>query len=358
MTLGSMEMRMNSMTSRPRGFRLTMVALLWLGSSWPAKAGGLEAGRPVDSGRHNRTRVIVGSILNMEGFVEEATDAAYDAASQSFGNAGADGSGASDFDVNAGYALLGLGVETLWKYVGFRADFLGMKPKTDAVAQRSYLIEVGDVSYNGATYDSMVIPEGTAFTAELAGLLAQLDLVVTPVTINLGDSARVTPWVGVGLFAMFGAYDIDAGAARGVVRYPGVSGAFVVGGHGEGTLGGGLPEWLLGAELVLGAPDTLHVVLQGQVGLLAYDGSASYFTTSDTRVDNASIDHKHVRWRGFVEIPLGDDGFMMQAGAQFEAIDSKVEITSSPTVSGQSTAFDQAVDFTMTTATGFVGLVF
>ena len=142
------------------------------------------------------------------------------------------------------------------------------------------------------------------------------------------------------------------------MRYPGVSGAFVVGGHGEGTLGGGLPEWLLGAELVLGAPDTLHVVLQGQVGLLAYDGSASYFTTSDTRVDNASIDHKHVRWRGFVEIPLGDDGFMMQAGAQFEAIDSKVEITSSPTVSGQSTAFDQAVGFTMTTATGFVGLVF
>jgi len=319
------------------------------------------AGRDVEEKRDFRIRGVIGSIIEMEGFVQETTRAFYDATDQEFKQDLAERFDLNDFNIDGGFATVGLSTETIWTYFTLQFDLLAMNPETDTVARRNYYIDVDDVSFNGRSFENMQIPEGTRIKADLAGALVELNGLYTPFTFEPNDSVLFTPWVGLGLFLFFGAYDIDAGPPQGVIQYQFPPEDFVVGGSADGFIGGGMPELGLGGELILGRKEEMNLIIQGHVGFFSYDGSTRYVTTSEHRDKDADIDHLRARVQVSAEFPL-ESGRVITLGGQFETIDSEATIESEPGTEDEIIArrerFDKEIEFKMTTGTAFVGLTF
>jgi hypothetical protein len=337
---------------------------LLIASSLTASAGSFVSGREVSETRDVKLRGIVGTVSEMSGFVQETTRAFYDASDQQFKQDLAERFDFNDFNVDGGYATVGVGWERIWKYFTLQIDLLFMNPETDAVARRNYYIDVDDVSFNGRSFGNIKIPEGTPFSVDIFATLTEVNALYTPFTFKPSDSFQFTPWIGLGLFLFLGQYDIDAGPATGVTQYQFPLEDFVVGGSAEGYLGAGLPELGIGGEVVLGdtsGKDSARLSLQGHVGVLQYDGGTGYFTTSDHREKDVDIDHVHSWVQVALEIPL-KSGRTMSFGGKYDVISSDAEITSEPgtieEIIARRERFDKQIEFEMTTATGFVGITF
>lgn len=318
-------------------------------------------GRDIGDKRDFQVRVVAGQVMELEGFVEETTRAFYDATDQSFKQADAERFDLDDFEVDGGFATVGFSLERAWKYITFQFDLLGMNPTTDAVARRNYYISVDEVTFQGRQYENMQIPEGTPFSADIFGTVVGLNGLYTPFSYRPSPNVRFTPMIGLGLFLFFGTYDIDAGPARGTTLYEFPPEEYVVAGSAEGFLGAGIPELVLGGELVFGAPDKVNFAVQGTFGYFAYDGSTRYLTTSDEREKNADIDHFHTRLRLALELPM-KSGRAFTVGAQYELIESDAYISSKAGTVEQiierRERFDKDIDFRLSAGTGFVGLTF
>jgi hypothetical protein len=323
--------------------------------------GVVKGGRIVDPNRDFEIRGVIGSVTEMQGFVQETTRAFYDATDQQFKQDLAERFDLDDFDMDGGFLAIGVATENIWKYFTLQFELLFMNPETDAVAQRNYYIAVDSVSFNGQEFENQQIPAGTPFTAEIFGALTQINGLFTPITIQTSESFRFTPWIGIGFFGFFGEYEIDAGPARGVVQYQFPPENFVVGGTSDGYIGAGLPEIGIGGELMFGDDEGVNVVLQGHIATFQYEGSTSYFTSSSRRDKDADIDHVHGWLQGSLEFPL-ESGRALTVGGKLDMIQSEVEILSEPGTTEEIIArrerFDKRVDFEMTTATAFIGVTF
>jgi len=341
---------------RGRQYLVVLLAGVALLATRPAAAQGIAAGRDVDTQRDSQTRLLLGQILKLEGFVQETTQLFTDGSGQGLSLSDVDG--LNDFSVDGGQTVIGLEAEKLWRYVTLHVQVTALNPKVRSVARRDYYLDVGDVTFNGVTFDSMLIPEGTAFSASLSGVIFGLDVLATPVSIRLGEKTVFVPSVGLGVFGLYGSYDIDAGPARGIVTYGGESASYVIAGHADGTVGAGIPELAFGGELRFGDPDAVHGELAVYAGLLALSGGASYFTTTDNRDEDVEIDHARYRVRGGINIPL-ESGRMLTFGAQFEHVQSDVTLTHYDTSdSGSRTRVEGAVDFRMQVVSAYAGLAF
>lgn len=321
----------------------------------------VRGGRIVDPDRDFEIRSVVGSVTEMQGFVQETTRAFYDATDQQFKQDSAERFDLSDFDMDGGFLAVGLATENRWKYFTLQFELLFMNPKTETVAQRNYYIAVDSVSFNGQELDNQQIPAGTPFKAEILGGLTQINGLFTPISIQTSESFRFTPWIGIGLFMFFGEYEIDAGEARGVVQYQFPPDNFVVGGKSDGYIGACLPELGIGGELLFGNDEGVNFAVQGHIATFQYEGSTSYFTTSSRRDKHADIDHVHGWLRASLEFPL-ESGRALSVGGKLDMIQSDVDIQSEPGSTEEIIArrerFDKRVNFEMTTATAFVGVTF
>jgi len=199
--------------------RLHQVLFLFLASALSVSAGSFVSGRAVDESRDVELRGIVGTVSEMSGFVQETTRAFYDASDQQFKQDLAERFDLNDFNVDGGYATVGIGWERIWKYFTLQIDLLFMNPETDAVARRNYYIDVDKVSFNGRSFENLQIPEGTPFSVDIFATLTEINALYTPFTFKASDSLQFTPWIGLGLFLFLGQYDIDAGPAKGVIQH-------------------------------------------------------------------------------------------------------------------------------------------
>lgn len=319
------------------------------------------AGRGIEPDRNTRFGVTGGALLNLEGFVEETTRPLYYVTGNTY-KLNPESYDETDFNADSGYWLLGLEFEQAWKYVTFKTQVLAMNPQADAVARRNYYLTVGEISYNGQEYDHQKIPEGTPFTADLEGMMVEMDLLLTPLYVKFSETSRFTPWIGIGGFGILGSYEIDAGPATGTTVYQNPPKDFVVGGTSEGTVVGGLPELVLGGELVFGEAEWRHFGLQGQVGYFAYDGTDAYFSSRESEYDkNAEIEHWHFKARAFYDAPLVN-GTVLTLSVQFEQIETKAEIRQTADTPEEILArqerYDKNVDFSASMLTGTVALAF
>ncbi len=339
-----------------------MATVMMVGAAASARAG-LEAGRGIEADRNTRFVLQAGMIAELDGFVQETTRAFYDATGREVDQADAERFDFSDFDAGSGDLVLGFTYEQAWKYITFQLRVLGMNPQADSVARRNYYIDVDEVYFNGVKYENMQIPEGTPFSAELLSAYVGMQLLYTPFHLHFTENTRLSPMVGIGATAFVGTYDIDAGPARGVIQYQNPPEDFVVGGSAKGTIAGGLPELVLGAEFVFGEPEGyMRAALHGQVGFFAYDGSSGYFTTSSRGYEkNADIDHLRVRVGATLDIPL-ESGSVVTLGLEYETINTEATLeqdaSSTEEIIARRERFDKEVDFSMALVTGFIGLAF
>ncbi len=348
------------MNKRIQSGWLVVLVALCCGLADAARAG-VGAGRGLEQDRNTRIGVAGGALLNLEGFVEETTRPLYYVTGNTY-KLNPESYDETDFNADSGYWLVGLEFEQTWKYVTFKTQVLAMNPQTDAVARRNYYLTVGEINFDGEEYDHQKIPAGTPFTAELEGMMVGVDLLVTPLHVMFTETSRFTPWIGIGGFGILGSYEIDAGPATGTTVYQNPPKDFVVGGTSEGTVVGGLPELVLGGELVFGEKDWRHFGLQGQVGYFTYDGTDAYFSSRESEYDkNAEIEHWHFKARTYYDAPLAN-GTVLTLSLQFEQIDTEVEIRQTADtpeeILERQERYDKNVDFSASMLTGTLALAF
>jgi len=323
--------------------------------------GVFRAGREIEDGRDFKLRVTVGQIQNFEAVVQETTRAFYDVSGRAASQQDAENYDLNDFGMDDGYPTLGFSLERVWKYFSLQLDAAAMEPDTETVARRNYYIQVGDVTYNGRSYEHMKIPEGTRFSVDAIAGIIELRGLFTPFTFMPAENVRFTPWIDMGLFGFAGDYDIDAGPATGVTQYQEPPEDFVVGGKASGTGGLGLPELGLGGELRLGGAGEVNFVLEGHYAVCEYDGSTKFLTTNSHREKDLDLDHVNMRLRGFLEVPLKSSR-CLTIGVQYQSIESDALIESSSDdpdeILARRERFDKEVEFEMESIQAMVGLTF
>jgi len=319
-------------------------------------------GRNLDHGRDKALHVHAGQVQEIEFAVEETTRKLYDVLGTYWQQDSALSVDLSDFDMKGGYSTAGFMFENAGRFMTFQFDTTLMQPSANPVAARNYYIDIGeDVEYEGTMYNQMQIPRDCQFKVDMFGGSFEIRGLVTPFTLEPVPGFRMTPWFDLGLFGFGGQYDIDAGPARGVKIYQNPPEYFVIGGKSSGLLGLALPEWGGGGELRFGGRDTVNVVLQGSATVCEFSGSSKILTVNDHREKNVDIDHKNIRGRGLLEIPLKGSR-CLTLGVQYQSIASDGFVSANADTPEEVIAtrerFDKKVRFRMETLQGVLGITF
>ncbi|MCK5851219.1 MAG: hypothetical protein KAH23_09915 [Kiritimatiellae bacterium] len=325
-------------------------------------AGPFVGGRDIPEGRDFSFNITAGSIVDIEGEVQETNRRYYDVTGQSEKQNLREDYSLEDFGMDGGYELLGFSLENAGHLWTLQWDLSIMNPQVNSVADRNYYIGVSGVSYGGQDYEYMQIPEGTSFSVDMFAMMTEVRGLFTPFTFKPGNNFRFTPFVDIGLFVFYGSYDIDAGPAQGVIQYLNPPEDFVVGGQASGQLVVAVPELGAGAELRIGSPKGPNLVLQGNYAVLEYDGSTEFLLSSDHRAKDLNLSHINMKLRGSLELPL-KEGRSLALGLQYHYIETDAEITSSDDFSDEEAAdrherFDKDVFFSMNTIMATLGFTF
>ena len=341
--------------------RFIPAALAALAVLPPSARAGVEWGGSFPPGRAQHLRAMGGAVVAFEGMVAETTRKVYDVTGQTWMQDDAESFDTSDFDLDGTYGLFGLSCDAMWSFLGLQLDTAFFQPSTRSTARRDYYIAVGDdVDYQGRSYDHLMIPKGTTFDADLTGNLTELTLRLVPVGFKAGESLRINPSLELGLLFFGGQYDIDAGEPTGVVQYQNPPEDFVVGGHSGGYAGLVAPQWGPGLEVHFGGEDRLGLDVQVHYLFCDYDGSTTFFTSSDHREKNLEFTHRNLRVRGQIEIPL--ERVALNVGVQLQWIDTDGLVSSKSTdpeeILERRERFDKEFSFQLDSVLATIGLTF
>lgn len=337
------------------------LALAGLFLSASAGFADMEWGGVLATGRTHNVRLVLGAVTEFEGMVSETTRKVYDVTGETWKQDDAERYDTSDFDLEDTYGAIGLSYDVAWRFLRLQIDTLFLNPTTDTVAKRDYYLSIDDdISYKGASYDHLQIPEGEPFSAELLGNKTELTLLFVPVGFQIGDSLILNPSFAFGVLLFGGQYDIDAGDPSGVVQYQNPPEDFVVGGSASGLVGIGAPQWGPGVEIRFGQTGGIAFDLQVHYLFSQYDGSTSWLTTADHRDKNLEFDHENLRFRGQFEFPAGQKVWTL--GVQIQMVDTDGTVTSDSSnpdeILARRERFDKDFSFKMTSVLATVGLAF
>lgn len=341
--------------------RLGALALAALAVLPQAARAGAEWGGTISTGRTQNVRFTAGAVLEFEGLVTETTRRLYDVTGSTWKQSLAESYGTSDFNLDGPYGTLGLSLDMAWRFVRFQLDTTFLNPSTTATARRDYYIAVGeDIDYQGQSYDHLMIPSGTRFSADLAGNMTELNFMLVPVGFTAGDFLRINPSLDFGILLFGGRYEVDAGEATGVTAYQNPPVDFAVGGSSSGFMILGAPQWGPGIDVRLGRPDGLQLDLQVHYLFATYDGSTAWLTTADHREKNLDFDHQNLRLRGQVEIPL--KRVALNFGVQVQLIETDGLVSSTATDPDEILAlqerFDKEFSFKVNSVMATIGITF
>ena len=340
---------------------LPVLFLLAAAAGLPAARAGVEWGGCLEPGRNQNLRITGGAVLDFQGMIAETHRKLYDVTGHTWKQDNALTFDSSDFNLHGPYGTAGFSLDMAWKFVRLQIDSSFMSPSTEATAKRDYYIAVGeDIEYQGQNYDHLMIPAGTPFTADLTGNLTDLNFLLVPVGFNAGNVLRLNPSLDAGLLLFGGQYDIDAGATTGTKTYQYPPEEFAVGGESSGFAVIGAPQWGPGVQLRLGRADGIQLDLQVHYLFAHYDGPLSWINTADHNEKNANFDHKNLRVRGQIEIPLRR--VAVSLGVQVQWIDTDGSITSTATdpaeILARQERFDKDFSLKVTSVMGTLGITF
>ncbi|MBN1268542.1 MAG: hypothetical protein JXB04_03065 [Kiritimatiellae bacterium] len=257
------------------------------------------------------------------------------------------------------YFSLGLALEKQWTFFTFRMDMSYVNPTAAETASRDYYIGVEEIDFNGREYEYMMIPRGTRYDADIQGGIVALKGLFTPFSLTQGDMISLTPWIQLGLFGLFGRYEIDAGPARDVTTYETPPRQYVVGGKATGWAGAALPNLGLGGEAKfrVGQTEAGPVILsvQGGVGFLEYTGDTDSLGINAR--DNKDLDLSYMEYeiRTAVEIPMSETSDLL-VGLRIEHVEGDTTVEAKGDVTGEK--YDKDVDFEMNRVLVTAGLRF
>lgn len=326
-----------------------------------AVAESVEWGGILPEGRTQNLRLQVGAVLEFEGVVTETTRRVYEVTGATESQARAQTYGTSDFDMEGPFGAIGLSLDMAWRFFRLQVDSYFLAPSVSTTAKRDYYLSIGDdITFNGAAYDRLKIPDGTPFSADLFGNVTELLFSFVPVGFRIGESVVVNPSLGVGVLLFGGRYDIDAGESTGVVQYLNPPEDFVVGGQASGFVGMGAPQWGPGIEVRIGQPGGVNVDLQAHYLFMSYNGTTAFFTTADHRDKDLDFTHENIRIQAQVEFPLRRGAW--NVGVQVQMIDTEGLISSSATdpevILARRERFDKEFIFKVQSVFATVGLSF
>ena len=322
---------------------------------------GVEWGGTISTGRTQNLRFTLGAVMDFEGMVSETTRKLYDVTGAVASQGDAESYSLNDFNLDGPYGAVGLSLDMAWSFFRFQLDTMFLNPSTRATARRDYYIGVGDdIAYGGGSYDHLQIPAGQTFEAELLGNMTELTLRFVPVGFRAGEFVSIDPSLDFGVLLFGGSYDIDAGDSTGVVQYQNPPENFVVGGSSGGYMFMGAPQWGPGVDIRLGRSGGLQVDLQAHYLFATYDGSTAWLTTADHRDKDLEFDHRNLRFRGQVEIPL--KRIALSLGVQAQFIETDGLVSSSATDPDEILAlrerFDKEFSFSLSSVMATFGIVF
>ncbi len=324
---------------------------------------GALAAEPAEPRRlSNRFRVSAGAILDIKGSVDETFRRYYEAVGHHHRQAHAESYDLDDFGVDAPYSAYGIEYEHQWRYVTFRWDMSLFQLSADAVANRDYYIGLtDDINYGGIDYDHLKISSGLDFSLDFTGGLADLLFSITPFHFQLGDYVQIVPSLDLGVAAIAGEYEIDAGLSTGTTVYQDPPVPYVVGGNCSGFVGVGAPMAGLGLELTIGPDDGVRWVSRANFDMFVYQGDSGLFTSADHREKELDITFFSVIAETGFLVPVSN-GTDFTLGARFQLLSLEGDIDSKetdPAVLLQTKEmYDKSVDFSMAAAAIYIGLAF
>ncbi len=321
----------------------------------------MEWGGIVKPERDSRLRLTAGFLFEFEGRVAETQRKFYNVTGREADQQDAENYDLNDFDLDDIFGMIGLSYDVAWRYFRLQIDTAFMMPSTDTTAQRDYYLTISDdISYGGRTYDHLMIPEGSKFSADLFGNMTEITAMFVPVGFQVGDWLTINPSLDLGVLLVGGFYEIDAGESRGTTRYQNPPEDFVIGGKADGLAGIGIPQWGLGVDMQFGRPDSVNFDLQVHYLFSHYDGSTAFFTSADHREKNLDFSHQNIKIRGECEIPVGNKTVIV--GLQVQMIDTEGTLESKATdpeeIIAKRERFDKEFGLTLHSVLATVGFAF
>lgn len=329
-------------------------------------AGASQWGRNLENRNTSSLSARIGSILTLQGSVQETTRPFFDVTGQQRKQAYALDYDLEELGFDGSYLTFGLEFEKMWKYVTLQFSGSYVNPTAHSTVPRDAYIGVGEVEFGGKNYEYMVIQKGEQFDADMQAGLFSARAFFTPFTLEPKDYwIQFVPSIYGGLFAFAGHYEIDAGPARGLTTYEIPPRDYVIGGTGKGWAGVALPEIGAAAELTLGLGErhnrNISLVVQGYYSIFQFEGTTDELNISSRHDKTLDLDYDSYGGRILLEVPLNEavdlvfgGGYQyMKAHATVEAKDRPVE-----EILVLREKFDKKIDFEMSTFTAMAGIRF
>lgn len=347
------------MTRRLALFALALLAAAQLSAS----AQIISGGRVVDPNKDFSVSLKLGQITDIKGSVTETSRQLYDILDMPEKQLTASSYDLNDLGIKNSDMMYGVEMEKMWRFVTLRGSLSYFTASAEGVAKRDYFISVDDISYNGKKYDHMKIEDGERYEASLDAALLHLRAQITPFTIAPENIVSFTPFLHLGIFGMYGAFEVDSGEAKGTQWYQNPPYEFVVGGHGEGDSGVFAPEIGLGGELriYLGQTENglIELAIEGTYAIFQFNGSSGSLGISSKNDKELDVDYDMAELRATLNYPLnkevdlifGFEGRRITAEGSSKAKDRGVE-----DALVRREKFDKEISLEMTMISGFLGL--
>jgi hypothetical protein len=341
--------------------KIILVSALILFSCWESASAdqAFRWGRDLEGENTFKVGLTAGSMMKIEGKVVETSRAYYEQIGQDTPGESFD---IDDFGLDKRIATFGLSVEQRWKYVTLQVDLSYFDTAASATAKRDYYLGIDkEIEYQGKKYEYMVIEEGKDFDSELTSGIAEVSAYITPVTFAPSDSFQFIPSIYLGIFGLFGQYDIDAGPPTGTKYYENPPREYVIGGQSDGWAGIGAPAIGVGGEIRFGHPGKIRFVVQGRWAFFKYDGSTKYFPVKIRHEKDLDLDYENYEVKAALEIPLSEKLDLVW-GLLYQSIKADASVTaeerSEEEVEELREKWDKDIDFTISFLTGFAGIKF
>lgn len=307
----------------------TVICLTVFGLTGAAFAG-IKGGRYLEEGDGFSAHVLFGQLQSLEGTVEE-TKRAYTETPGILEDYARylENYSLEELGFDESYPSYGFSLEQQWTYLTFQLEATYAKADAEGTPEREpFAIGVNEVTFEGETYEYMLIPEGQPYTADFDTYTFNARALITPFYIQPVPDLVFSPWLHLGLFGGYSSYTIDAGPAQLVTTYEHHPYDYVVGGTGEGDGFVGVPELGLGGELrfLLGSEEhPVDLIFQGSYAVLDWEGSTDSLGVSARNEKNVDLSYETYELRALLEFPISEKSDLV-LGVMFRHTETDAEI--------------------------------
>ncbi len=330
-----------------------------------ARAEFAAAGRVVDPDRSFTFQATVGDVREIKGGVTETTRRLFELEGRDPATFDPEGYTFEELGLTDSETTFGLAMEKNWRYFTLRGDLSYMRAEAGASPPRDFFIGVDDINFQGRTYEYMKLEDGIPYDASLDAALISLRLQYTPFTLGAEHVVSFMPLFHIGFFAIAGTFEVSQGEAQRIQIYENPPREYVVGGTGEGTLGGFAPEIGIGGEFRVWLGRNRHgdreLAVQGTYAIFEYDGSSDALGISSRNEKDLDVEYEMLELRAMFYLPISA-GSDLVVGAGYKTLSAEAESRSTAQTLGEAQQnrekFDKNIELELSIVNIFAGLRF